>query len=886
MSLPKPLMFTVGLVDQITKPIAKISQQFNGLASNYQAGTMQMATGVAGMAAAGYALQSALMPAIEMDRVLGEVKSLGVRDSALKQLANTSYEYALKYGKSATEFVSSSYDIQSAISGLSDSDLSQFTLASNVLASATKADAATITNYMGTMYGIFKNDANAMGKSDWVEQLTGMTATAVQAFKTDGKKMSDAFGALGASAGLAPLQEQMAIMGTLQATMAGGESATKYKSFLAGAGKAQKALGMNFVDSQGKMLPMIDILQKLQGQFGELSVQADIDKVTSAFGSGEATALIQLLLKDVDGLSSSINKLGQVKGMGQAEKMAAAMTDQSERLSQSWYVIRAAFGSAVLPAFNQFVGWVADMGKQVLWFTQTFPNLTRVLGYAAIAILGLVAAGGAFTVMMGVGKMAMTAYGVAAMAWAGINTLLTSGMASLRGMMLAVNLVMYANPIGLIVAGIVLAIAAVGALIYYWDDLVATMGSWEWVQGLVSVFSNAWDSLKGMFIDYLNWYIDKLNYIPGVEIDLIPTMVDPALSDLNQAPQNQLPGVITENNQQAVPIWMQQTAANDVANAAPVNGPWLNAGAPYQPEVVTQQQNLQLVKPDNYLPEPLNQSLDVQRTLPSPYQPEAVTQQQNLQLVKPDNYLPEPLNQSLDVQRTLPSPYQPEAVTQQQNLQLVKPDNYLPEPLNQSLDVQRTLPSPYQPEAVTQQQNLQLVKPDNYLPEPLNQSLDVQRTLPSPYQPEAVTQQQNLQLVKPDNYLPEPLNQSLDVQRTLPSPYQPEAVIQQQHLQLVKPDNYLPEPLNQSLDVQRNLLDDYQPEALSQLLNTKPVANESMANAIKPRINQQAAMSAKANRVASQSNSKSLSFGDVIIKHPPKNFSLAEIADQQELMTG
>ncbi|NRB23810.1 phage tail tape measure protein [Shewanella sp.] len=736
MSLPKPLMFTVGLVDQITKPIAKISQQFNGLASNYQAGTMQMATGVAGMAAAGYALQSALMPAIEMDRVLGEVKSLGVRDSALKQLANTSYEYALKYGKSATEFISSSYDIQSAISGLSDSDLSQFTLASNVLASATKADAATITNYMGTMYGIFKNDANAMGKSDWVNQITGMTATAVQAFKTTGAEMSGAFTAIGAeaqSAGIG-MHEQMAILGTLQATMSGSESGTKYKAFLAGVGKAQKALNLQFTDAQGAMLPMVDILTKIKGKYGETLDVAEGDALAKAFGSQEAVATVKLLMGDINSLSGSINKLGQVKGMGQAEKMAAAMTDQSERLSQSWYVIRAAFGSAVLPAFNQFVGWIADMGKQIIWFTQTFPNLTRVLGYGAIAILGLVAAGGAFTVMMGVSKMAMTAYGVAAMAWAGINALLTSGMVGLRGMMLAVNLVMYANPIGLVVAGIVLAIAAVGALIYYWDDLVATMGSWEWVQGLVSVFSNAWDSLKGMFIDYLNWYIDKLNYIPGVEIDLIPTMVDPALSDLNQAPQNQLPGVITENNQQAVPIWMQQTAANDVANAAPMNGPWLNAGALYQPEAVTQQQNLQLVKPDNYLPEPLNQSLDVQRTLPSPYQPEAVTQQQNLQLVKPDNYLPEPLNQSLDVQRNLPG--------------------------------------------------------------------------------------------------------------------------------------------------------DYQPEALSQLLNIKPVANESMANAIKPRINQQAAMSAKANRVASQSNSKSLSFGDVIIKNPPKNFSLAEIADQQELMTG
>ena len=636
MSLPRPLMFTVGLVDQITEPIARISQQFNGLASNYQAGTMQMATGVGGMAAAGYALQSALMPAIEMDRVLGEVKSLDVRDSALKQLANTSYEYALKYGKSATEFVSSSYDIQSAISGLSDADLSQFTLASNVLATATKADAATITNYMGTMYGIFKNDANAMGKSDWVNQVTGMTATAVQAFKTTGSAMSGAFTAIGAeaqSAGVG-MHEQMAILGTLQATMSGSESGTKYKAFLAGVGKAQKALNLQFTNAQGSLLPMVDILTKIKGKYGETLEVAESDALAKAFGSSEAVSTVKLLMGDIDSLSGSINSLGQVKGMGKAEQMAADMTDQSERLSQSWFVIRAVFGSAVLPAFNEFVGGVADMGKEVLWFTQTFPNLTRVLGYGAIAILGLVAAGGAFTVMMGVSKMVMTSFGVATMVWTGITTTLTAGLASLRGMLLAVNMAMALNPIGFVVAGIVLAIGAVSALVYYWDDLVDTMSNWEWMQQLLSWFDTVWTGIKNGAIDAINWIIDKLNMLPGVEIDVIPN-----IPTLEQQPQ--LPDFIQNHNQQAIPAWMQQTAANDMTAAT--NSPWMN---------------------------------------------------------------------------------------------------------------------------------------------------------------------------------------------------------------------------------------------------TQPVANESISNVISPRINQQAAMSAQANRVANQSSSKSQSFGDVIIKNPPKNFSLAEIADQRELMTG
>ncbi|WP_258405092.1 phage tail tape measure protein [Shewanella psychrotolerans] len=745
MSLPAPLMFTVGLVDQITKPIAKISKQFNGLASNYQAGTMQMASGIGGIAASGYALQNALMPAIEMDRVLGEVKSLGVRDSALKQLTDTSYEYALKYGKSATEFVSSSYDIQSAIAGLSDADLSQFTLSSNVLAAATKADAATITNYMGTMYGIFKNQANDMGKGAWVEQVTGMTATAVQAFKTKGSEMSSAFTSIGAqatSAGIA-MSEQMAILGTLQSTMSGSEAGTKYKAFLAGVGKAQDALNLSFTDSHGAMLPMVDILNQIKGKYGDTLDVAEGDALAKAFGSQEAVATVKLLMADIDGLGASIDTLGKVKGMTKAEEMAAAMTDQSERLSQSWYVIRAAFGSAVLPAFNQFVGWIADMGKDVLWFTQKFPNLTRVMGYAAIAILGLVAAGGAFTVMMGMGKMAMTAYGVGAMAWAGINAMLTSGLASLRAVMLAVNIAMYANPIGMIVGAVVLAIAAVGALVYYWDDLVATISNWEWVQSLVSVFSNAWQSLKGMFIDYLNWYIDKLNYIPGVEIDLIPTMGDVDKAELAAA----MPDVLKNHNAQSVPKWMQQQpVANDAVS---------------------------------YI------------------------------------YSNEPANSSY---------------------------------VKQSIDMQRNMPAPYQPEAVTQQQHLQLVKPATYVPEPIRQSIDMQRNMPAPYQPEAVTQQQHLQLVKPAPYVPEPIRQSIDMQRNMPAPYPPEALAQQ--------------------------------------INVKPLHNVKLGQMIKPNVDKSLSAAAQSQRTSTAEQTKQINFGDVIIHNPPQNFSLAEIADQQEMMTG
>jgi hypothetical protein len=67
----------------------------------------------------------------------------------------------------------------------------------------------------------------------------------------------------------------------------------------------------------------------------------------------------------------------------------------------------------------------------------------------------------------------------------------------------------------------------------------------------------------------------------------------------------------------------------------------------------------------------------------------------------------------------------------------------------------------------------------------------------------------------------------------------------------------------------------------------QPVVNNSLASTITPKFNQQSAAAAQANRKATQSvnTGKTLSFGDVIVQNPPKNWSLAELADQQELRT-
>ncbi|MEW2836666.1 phage tail tape measure protein [Vibrio sp. JC34] len=498
--LPEALRFQVGLIDQISKPLGNIQRNLNDVTNTYRQGTHTMMAGAAGMVGAGFALQQALMPAIEMDRALGEVKSLGVADDQLKTLTQTAMKFSVEYGKSATEFVAASYDIKSAMGDMTGDELAGVTRSSAILAAATKADTATITNYMGTMYSVFKDQADRIGKDNWAEQVAGMTAKSVERFKTTGQGMSDAFkgvGALGKTHGVA-IQEQMAVLGLLQGSMTGSEAGTRYKAFMNGVVKAQDKLGMAFTDSNGKMLPMFDIMSKLRNQFGDLD-SLEIDQIKQAFGSDEAVLLITDLIGKTNELQSSVKDLNDASNLNTAINMAGAMTDQWERLEQGVFAVRTAFGAALLPSLLPVISSLADGAIEIIEWTEMFPNLTKYIGFAAMAILGAAAAGGAFTLMMGVGKQVMATYMLTMKMFTGVNFLLTKGMAALRVAMLAVNIAMMANPIGFIAGAVVAAIAAVGALIFYWDDLKASFGDTTWFQVLEGAITLITLPFRAMF---------------------------------------------------------------------------------------------------------------------------------------------------------------------------------------------------------------------------------------------------------------------------------------------------------------------------------------------------------------------------------------------------
>lgn len=559
------LAFILSLTDKVTAPLGKVKMGFSDLAEQGQKNITQMGLGLAGMVGAGVAITQSLEPALEMNRALGEVRSLNVAEDALNALNRKSLEFSVAYGENARDFVASAYHIEGAIKGLAGSQLATFTNASNVLAKATKSDADTMGTYVGTMYNLFKGQADAMGKGQWVENLAGQTATAVQLFRTSGEQIGEAFkaaGGLASTAGVS-LAEQMAVLGTLGSTMDGGEAGGLYKSFFENVSGASEKLGMSFVDQQGKLLPMMDILDKLKGKFGDLTIEANGKKLRDAFG-GEAARLITTLMGDTGRLKNGMEQLGNVRGLENAERMAKAMVDPWQQFGAAVQALRIAFGQSLIPILAPLMDRLVAIAGTLTRWTQLFPNITRVIGIATLVVFGIIAAMSLLTLTVGISKMVwlglvtvwkvLTMAGLRSIAMFLYHTVMVIGfvaglvlmvawMGLVKGAMLLwqgaiwlVNTALLANPVTWIVIGIVALVAAVAAAIIYWDQWTSALlnsEAFQWVSGQLTELSEwfdsmggwsamasaAWDGIVNIFKSAINGLIEMLNKIPGVNID-------------------------------------------------------------------------------------------------------------------------------------------------------------------------------------------------------------------------------------------------------------------------------------------------------------------------------------------------------------------------------
>ncbi|EGH2800963.1 phage tail tape measure protein [Salmonella enterica] len=608
----KQLDFTLSLIDKLSRPLKQAQSSVTGFAEKSKAAFMQIGGGVLALAGTGMAIRGALSPAIEMYDALNDAASKGIDDQALKAVQRDALRFSTTYGASAVEFVQSTESINSAIAGLTGNELPKVTKVANTLAFALKSTAAETAEFMGQMFGNFSADAERLGKVQFAEQLAGKMVYMRKVFGTEMgtiKDLMEGARGVGTNYGVG-LDEQLAVLGQLNRTL-GTEASSAYEGFMTGAVEGAKKLGLSFTDATGKMLSMPEMLIKLQGKYGKslegnLKAQAELD---AAFG--DSSAVVKHLYGNVALLQRNITELGGSDGLKRTQEMASKLVKPWDRFVQILKAIQTVIGLTLIPVLYPVLNRLADMGQTFARWMQLFPNIARVIGYAAMALLGFAAVGAVANIVMGVSKFIMmgwkgvwkllTAVTKIDTAWTWLNTKAklawASVMKSLRGILLALRMQAIMTgaainfmswPVLLVIGAIALLAAGCWLLIKHWDTVKAAVmetsafqacarvvawlagvfsTAWQFISegwnsfialltgfspsqalsglalGIVSMFDNVWQSVKGGFLKSWNWIVEKLNKIPGVDISMANETSSPPLTVNNLSTGGELKGI-------------------------------------------------------------------------------------------------------------------------------------------------------------------------------------------------------------------------------------------------------------------------------------------------------------------------------------------------------
>ena len=412
------LSLIMNMVDRLSGPMASVSSSVGGSVSKLEGMNRTLgniaATGAV-MAGIGAQITDATLAPVkatfETRRAIGELASLGVKDLGLVEDAARSFSDQWA-GTTKPDFISAAYDIKSGIASLSDEGVAQMTELSGLTAKATKSTIGEMTSLFATGYNIYKGYYNDMSDLEFGEMFSAGIAKSVQQFKTTGSGMAQSIQTLGASATTSnvPLEEQLSILGMLQATMGGAEAGTKYKAFLRSAAKGGEALGLSFTDANNQLLSMPEILARLQGKFGTTMDAAEKMKLQEAFGDTEAVALIDLMYNKTGDLQNNIvgmyDALG--KGTGLTKEMASAINNTDpgkyEVLTQRIQNVKESIGDSLLPTVDNYI----SKGEQVLakidsWIGKN-QELTKIIMLLVLTLGGfLTVAGTTIAVVGGVG---------------------------------------------------------------------------------------------------------------------------------------------------------------------------------------------------------------------------------------------------------------------------------------------------------------------------------------------------------------------------------------------------------------------------------------------------------------------------------------------------
>lgn len=384
------------------------------------------------------------------------------------------------------------------------------------------------TDAMGA-FNLVSDDQEQIGANmnriaDVVARTTNMANTDMSMWFEAVKSGAPQFTALGGD-----IETFSAAIGTLaNSGIKGAEAGTALRNIMLRLSAPAKAgadalgeLGINVFDSEGKMLPFIDIMKQFEKSLDGVADEKKAKLLTDIFGARAIGSFQVLMSAGTDELSKFTNELYNAGGA--AETMANAQmksfAGMIEQLKSAWQDKQLSLGKA----FE--VGGAKDALQNLITYVQNFDvapiagALTKIMQAIPGIVEGLI--GFVETLwkirdVIGVLVLAWGAYKAAIIASLVVEkmmaffTAIRAVQAATQGMSIAqaaLNVIMAANPIGLIITAIAALILGIIALVKNWDKVKAAMiAVWEWIKNIASIIwdglLNAFEKVKAFFLQF------------------------------------------------------------------------------------------------------------------------------------------------------------------------------------------------------------------------------------------------------------------------------------------------------------------------------------------------------------------------------------------------
>ncbi|WP_444818570.1 phage tail tape measure protein [Treponema denticola] len=416
-----------------------------------------------------------------------------------------------------------------AMAGLTSKQSMALLAGTTNLATAAGADLTTAvdiaTDALGA-FGLMTEDeklleGNLNRLSDVMAKTTNMFNTDISGFFESTKMGAATFTAAGQS-----LEDFSAMVGVMASSgIKGSESGTQLRNMMLSLASPSKTawaaldkLGIKTTDANGNFLNIIDILAQFEKGMKGLGNAEKEAMLSDIFGKRTVTGVTLLLAEGTEGLRRYSKELQNAGGT--AANVAAAMRGS---LSNRIKVL----GSALTELGFKFIdAFAAKGGKAVENITEAITNFdpTPIINFLTTVfnvigkVVGLLWKMRIIIISLaiawGVYKAAMIAAVVISkiMGMVGAVQALMGAQQGMNVVQAIFNVLLTANPIGMIITAIGALIAIIILCVKYWDEITAAVSrAWEWIKknqeavlGIITIFTGPFGVVISIVREFWN----------------------------------------------------------------------------------------------------------------------------------------------------------------------------------------------------------------------------------------------------------------------------------------------------------------------------------------------------------------------------------------------